>query len=410
MDNLSNVFIGRQPILDREKRTFAYELLYRTGKENIFPDISGPQATIQLIENAFCNLGIENIAGGKAAFINFSKSLLLSDLTYLNPRRVVIEVLEDVSVDEEIINVVNVLKTNGFRIALDDFVWTDEFGPLIPLADFIKVDWLASSINEIERICKNLSCTTTRLIAEKIETDDHFKAAYDLGFDYFQGFFFARPTILKGKNVRPARKTRLRIMAAINHTDMDMEKIYALLSRDPALAIKVLRLVNSASFGISEKISSIMQAVSLLGERKLKQWLAIIFLSSITRGTSEALFNASVVRACFAEKIAVETGRPELGSPAFMAGLLSMVEGLFNIPVETVLSGLSLEKDIIDVLIFQKGPIYPVIVLAEACERANMPVIEGFSSRTGVSMTRIGDLWLDAIKWAVDSTLSLTAA
>lgn len=409
MENPSKVFIGRQPILDREKRTFGYELLYRAGSENTFPDISGSRATIKLIENAFCNLGIEHITGGKRAFINFSKSLLLSDLTFLDPGGVVIEVLEDVSVDEDIINKVTVLKENGFRIALDDFVWADEFEPLIPLADFIKVDWLANSINEIERICRNFAGSTTRLLAEKIETDDDFKTAYGLGFDYFQGFFFARPAILKGREVRPARKTRLRLMAAINHSDMDMEKIYSLLVRDPALAIKVLRIVNAAAYGLSEKISSVMQAVTLLGERKLKQWLTIIFLSSISRGTPEALFNAAVVRAGFAEKMAAETGRPELGSAAFMAGLLSLVEALFSIPAETVLNGLPLEVEIIDAVISGTGPIYPFIALAEACEQADMPAVEEFSSMTGVSMMSIGNRWIDAVKWATDSSLSLTS-
>ncbi len=410
MEKSTKVFIGRQPILDRGKRTFAYELLYRAGYKNSFPDISDSQATLKLLENSFCNLGIDRITGGKGAFINFSKSLLLSDLTFLDPKSVVIEVLEDVPVDEDVVNTVIGLKESGFRIALDDFEPSEEFASLLPLADFVKMDWLASSLPEIKGICQELAGSKTRLIAEKIETPDQFKTAYDLGFDYFQGFFFAKPAILKGKDLKPARKTRLRLMAAVNHGEMDMERIYSLLVKDPALSIKVLRLVNSASVGLSETISSIRQAVTLLGERKLKQWLAVIFLSSISRGKPDVLVNTAVIRAGFSEKIIGDMGRPELGPPAFMAGLLSMVEALFNIPAERVLEGLPLCREITDAVIFKKGLIYPLILLSEACERADMGFIKEFSSRTGISQDQISERWIDAVSWATDSTQELAAA
>ena len=410
MEKSSKLFIGRQPILDRQKRTFAYELLYRAGNKNTFPDISGSQATIKLLENSFCNLGIDRITGGKPAFINFSKSLLVSDLTFLDPKGVVIEVLENVSVDEDLVNTVVGLKENGFRIALDDFEPSRELNSLLPLADFVKMDWLASPLPEIKDICRDLAGTNTRLIAEKIETPDHFSTAYKLGFDYFQGFFFAKPVILRGKHLKPARKTRLRLMAAVNHSDMDMERIYALLVKDPALSIKVLRLVNSASVGLPEEISSIRQAVLLLGERKLKQWLAIIFLSSISRGKPDALFNAAVVRAGFSEKIAGLLGRPEIGPPAFMAGLLSLVEALFSIPAEKVLQGLPLSAEIIDAVIFKKGFLYPLILLAEACEKADMNFIRRFAASSGASIDRIGQCWIDAVSWAAESTQGLESA
>ncbi len=410
MEKSSEVFIGRQPILDRQKRTFAYELLYRAGDSNAFPGISGSQATIRLLENSFCNLGIESITGGKSAFINFSKSLLLSDLSFLDPSDVVIEVLEDVIVDEDVVNTVMDLKKNGFRIALDDFEPSPEYESLLPMADFVKMDWLATPLPEIKSICRELAGSKTRLIAEKIETLDHFKTAYDMGFHYFQGFFFAKPVILKGKGLAPARKTRLNLMAAVNQSDMDMEKIHALLVKDPALSIKVLRLVNSASVGLSEKISSIRQAVILLGERRLKQWLAIIFLSSVSRGKPDALFNMAVVRAGFSEKIAREIGYPELGPPAFMAGLLSMVEALFNIPAEKVLKGLPLCREITDAIIFKKGLIHPLILLSRACEQADMRFVHEFSSRTGLGADRIGDCWIDAVRWATESTINLASA
>ncbi len=407
MENSSKIFIGRQPILDRGKHTFAYELLYRAGHENIYPEIPGAQATIKLLENSFCNLGIDRITGGKRAFINFSRSLLLTDLTFLSPPRVVIEVLETVTVDRDLLETVSRLKENGFLIALDDFVWQDDFEPLLPLADFIKVDWLASSTGEIERICRAFGDSPIRLIAEKIETYDQFKEAYDLGFDYFQGYFFARPSILKAEDVKPARKTRLKMMAAVNRPDMDIEKIYTLLVRDPALVIKVLRLVNSASYGLSEKISSVKQAVTLLGERKLKQWLSIIFLSSVSKGAPEALFSAAVIRACFSEKIAAHVGCPELGPSAFMAGLLSLVEALFNIAAKNVLRGLHLGQEIVEAVIFKKGPVYPFVALAEACEQVNMDQIKEFSLRTGIGTSTISTCWMDAVRWANDSAEGL---
>ncbi|RUM87729.1 MAG: hypothetical protein DSZ23_05415, partial [Thermodesulfatator sp.] len=243
MRNVSRVFIGRQPILDIKKQTYAYELLYRAGLQNIFPGIPDTQATIRLLENSFCNFGLDRITGGRRAFINFSRSFLLSDLTFLAPKMVVIEILEDVAVDEELVETVSILKKKGYRIALDDFVFTHQLEPLIPLADFIKVDWLDTSGDEREAVSRDFASSDTRLIAEKIETADQFKQACDLGYDYFQGFFFARPKVLKAREVKPSRRTRLRIMAAVNHPDVDMEQIHALLVKDPALSVKILRLV-----------------------------------------------------------------------------------------------------------------------------------------------------------------------
>ncbi len=403
MDYSSKIFIGRQPILDRDRRTFAYELLYRSGMENIFPGGSASQATIKLLEGSFCTLGIDRITGSRRAFINFSRSLLLSDLSFLSPERVVIEVLETVMVDQDLVEVISGLKRKGFYIALDDFTWTPEFEPLIALADFIKVDWLATPQGEIERIARAFADSSIKLVAEKIENYDQFKVAHVLGFDYFQGFFFARPSILKGRDVRPARRTRLRLLAAVNSSEMRIEQIYSLLMKDPALAIKVLRLVNSANFGLPEKISSIRQAVTLLGERRLKQWLSIIFLSSISRGAPEALFNAAVVRACFSERVAMEVGQSEIGASAFMAGLLSLTEALFNIPACEVLRDLPLHADIKNAVISKKGPLFPFVALSQACELADMRKIAGLCRDLGLSTSRVVECWMESVRWANDS-------
>ena len=264
---IEDIFVARQPILDTEKKIFGYELLFRTGLENFFDQSMDIDfASSKTLLDTLLLFGIEELTKGKKMFLNFSKKVLLSEVALALPKdTLVIELLETIEPLPEVVEVCRKLKKSGYMLALDDFQFLPEYRPLIDLTDIIKVDFLLTKGNERRTVIQKSGSGRIAYLAEKIENRDEFKIAVDMGYSYFQGFFFCKPVILSGRDVPSYKLNLLQVLKELNQPYMDVKKIENIIIRDVSLTYKLLRFINSAAFGMLREIRSVRHALNLLG-------------------------------------------------------------------------------------------------------------------------------------------------
>ena len=215
-------FVARQAIFDKNLKVYAYELLFRAGQENVYAATDADLATSSVITDSFITIGLESLTRGKRAFINFTKNLLMDETATIIPKdSLVVEILEDIKPDEGIIAACTKLKESGYTLALDDFIFDEVFKPLIELADIIKVDFRLSGMEESRALIEKYGLKRIKFLAEKVETQDEFDQALEMGFTYFQGYFFSKPVIVTSKDIPGYKINHLNIMHEINHPDID---------------------------------------------------------------------------------------------------------------------------------------------------------------------------------------------
>lgn len=345
-----NVFVARQPILDRGGRLFGYELLFREGIDNYFNSIDGDQATGRLISSSFYATGIKQITGGKKAFINFTSNLIKNDIATLLPKEsIVIEILETVNPDAEIIEACKRLKKAGYVLALDDFVLTPSIIPLLQYVDIIKVDFLATRPEHRRILVEQLS-GKIKFLAEKVETLENYEEAFKLGYQYFQGYYFSKPVIIESKNILPSRMNSLRLLRQVYRRGFDVEYLEQILKRDVSLSFQLFKFINSSFFGFKSKISSIRQALALIGPIELRKWVSLMIIGNISEGKPQELIVQTYIRATFSEAIAQEIGMGEKSSEAFLMGLFSLIDAVLDQPLQEICNELPLSDDIIQAL------------------------------------------------------------
>ena len=258
--------MARQPIFDRQEKVFGYELLYRNSKENWCDITDGNLATSELIINSFIEFGIENITQGKYAFINLTRDYVTGEISLpMDPDKVIVEVLEDIDAHPECISGIKELAQNGFIVALDDYVVTDKNKGLLPYAKIIKVDIMGVSKEELVAQLETLKGFSAKLLAEKVETREEFEHCLELGFDYFQGYFFSKPVIIEGKQLKPNQLALLEILTKIQSPECELSELDEIIRKDIGMSYKVLKLINSSFYSMPKKIDSIRHAVSIMG-------------------------------------------------------------------------------------------------------------------------------------------------
>ena len=345
--------IGRQAILDRKGKVFGYELLYRENPsmKTSQTNLDGDTATLRVVVNTFLNLGLDKVAKKGRIFINFTEDLITEKLFETLPKeRIVIEVLETVKAKQEVIKALKEAKLNGYTIALDDFVFEEDLQELVKLADIIKIDFLELSKEEIKKEVEKYKKYNLKLLAEKVETEEDYKFALNLGFDYFQGFFFEKPEIETKKDVPAYQASLIKALRIVNDPSSQIEDLIELISGDFYLNSKFLSLVNSPFFGLRNKITSIKKAVTLLGEAKTRKWLNILYISKLAENKPEELAILSTVRAKFASLLAENFSVDE--ENAYMLGMYSLIDSLLELPMEKALKEFDyLNEDIKEALL-----------------------------------------------------------
>ena len=398
-----DVFVARQPIFNRNREVYGYELLYRLNTANYYnnPDGDGDRATSEVIANSFLLIGLDALTGGKRAFINFTQNLLKSEVPTILPKELIaVEILENIEVDQKLIDACRKLKQMGYTIVLDDFVLDDTFRPLIEMADIIKIDFLDDKIKEKMSSIRKYGTNKVQLLAEKVETTEAFHQAFDLGYSYFQGYFFSKPIILAGQDIPGYKLNNLQMLHEVNMPELDFDKLESVIKRDVSLSYKLLKYINSAAFGFRSKIDSIKHALVILGTREIKKWVSLIIMRGLGEDKPDEIMTSSIVRAKFCELLAPVVGLKERSPDLFLMGLFSMIEAFINRPMADILQELPLAGDVKNALLGKEcryRDVYELVLAYEKGDWENFFICAAKFEMVGADVPKI---YLESLMWA----------
>ncbi len=398
-----DIFIARQPIFDGEKRVYGYELLYRSGVENVYSEADGDKASLSVIGNTLLVVGAKEISEGKKIFVNFTRKLLLENAaTYLPKKIGVVEILEDVEPDDELLTAIKTIRSQGYTLALDDFVLRgNEDSPFLELVDIIKVDLRQTDEQEREDIAKRFSNSgNVKLLAEKTETREEFDNALKMGYSYFQGYFFCKPVILARRDISSHKIHYLRILKEISADNPNFDTIKHIIEHDPSLAYKLLQYVNSAFFGLRREISSIMHALQILGEAEIRRWVSLAIIMELGNDQPQELLRLCLLRARFSENLASKTRYKQQKSEFFFMGLFSCMDVLLGRPMEEILEDLPIQTSIKEALLGKTNLFKTVLDLAISYEKADWFNFTPLTSQLGMEESELPEVYSDSIEWA----------
>ncbi len=410
MHNKANVLLARQPIFDRNTVTIGYELLYRPipSGEVDWQEVNGDLATNEVLVSAFDDIGLETVTSGKPAYINFTEHWL-SNPPPFSPEHVTIEILEHIPATPHNVNAVIELRKKGFRIALDDYLGNPEQDPFLPYVDIIKLDILAfDDITQAQQIISSKGIDNFIWLAEKVETQLEYEACLKAGCDYFQGYFFSRPANIYGKKLGNNKRVILELIAALQDNDITPEKLEKLLSQDPSLCFRLLKLVNSASFQQQKHVDSLQRAIAVAGLEQIKTWVIMLSFGKLEDKTQE-LSKQSLQRGFFCKSLSKLI--PEVTSDiAFTAGLLSNIDAYFDMPLEQLLAKIQLDDEVTTALLKKSGKLGFVFTTVLFMEKGEWQKIRwALWEKVGLKPNQIEWMYLESIKEAellLQSTLN----
>lgn len=393
------VFLARQPIFDEHLNVIAYELLYRAGEKSVSAEIEDANlASKEVIVNAFSEIGVDNITGGRPALINITEDILVNgELPKGLQKHLIPEILEDVLIQPKVISEVKTLIDVGYRIALDDFEYSAEWKPLVDMAHFIKLDVLNLGVKGTEeqvRLLRENCDIEGKLLAEKVETREEFEHYKALGFSYFQGYFLCKPSLMGGARIPSSGTVLLSLLAELSTEDYDISQVERIIRNDPRLSYKLLRVVNSASFGLARTISQIRDAIVILGAIELRRWASMLAITAIDGGPDEVVVTA-IVRARMCEVLAMTLDRPQEGC-YFTVGLLSLLDALFNRPLSDIVDGIPLSPEIKGALLHYEGELGAALEAVISYETGDF---DG-ALLDGVTADQYSTIYLQCLVWA----------
>jgi len=401
---MENLYIARQPIYNKSFEVFGYELLYRNGAVNEAIIDDANQATCETILNAFMHIGIDSLVGSTLAFINLPKEFIINEsLTPLFNSQSVLEILKDVEPTPEVIDGLKRLKKQGFKIALDDFVYRDSHQPLLELADIVKLNVIALSEELVrEEYARVRQFEHIKILAEKVETQEMKELCLELGFDYFQGFFFCKPQLVKEKQVVSNKTVVLNLLNKIQSPDLDYDEFQTILYQDVALSYKLLRYINSATFSLRCEVDSIKDAVVLLGQDNIKKWLSLILMSRMGKDKPNELIVVALTRARMCELLAEEL-HPDIQPKIFIVGLFSVLDALMDTPMTDLLDTVILSSAIKFALLDHEGRHGEILDIVLAYEQFRFDELDNFT----MINQKLRQYYLDSVEWADQSVKSL---
>ncbi|HBY19887.1 MAG: hypothetical protein A2Y24_05395 [Clostridiales bacterium GWE2_32_10] len=402
-----DIFVARQPIFDAKKNVYAYELLYRDSSVNKYTAVDGNKATAAVLANSFMEIGYDTITNGKKAFINFTEQLLNMSAPTLFPKElIVIEILEDVEPTSALIEKCIEFKQKGYTIALDDFEYknVEKYKSLLKVVDIVKVDWMLNSPEEKRKLVKEVKKVNQSLkfLAEKIETDDDYQEAQKNGYSLFQGYFFSKPTIIKGTTSQNSKINYLQIINEISSGSPDFYKITRVIEKDPILTLQLLKLINSVMFRSIQKVTSVYDALVRLGTVEIKKWISVLMLREATKEKPIEVMRISLVRAYFMEQLANVTKLRTRKSEAFLFGLFSMVDVLFNYSKEELLHDIPLNDDVKDALLGAENEFSNIFKIVEYYEKAEWENLGKHIAEKGIKINpfEISGFYYSSLKLA----------
>jgi EAL and modified HD-GYP domain-containing signal transduction protein len=405
------VFIGRQPILDRNQQTFAYDLLFRSngpGGENAANFLDGTQASATVAANAFTEFSVADALGPYQGFIKVDRDFLFSDLiNALPPQSVILEILETVEADAGVLQRCEELHAAGFILATRAATQQDpQRSTLLAQVEIIKVDISRISAVALSALINQLNPLGKELLAEKVESNEQMQRCHDLGFDYFQGYYFAHPTVITGKRLHSPQLALLRLLTLLIQ-DADTAEIEKHLKQEPVLTVNLLRLTNSASSGISTRITSLRHAISVLGRQQLMRWLQLLLYTSTSTATStnNPLLQLAATRGRMMELLAeglhtANKKEHDLVDQAFMTGILSLMPALLGNSIAEVLAQLPVADRVQLALTGHGGALGKLLALVEITEQDSPVPDEALSELPGIDAKFLNSCVTQALSWA----------
>lgn len=395
-------YVARQAITDRNKNIYAYELLFRDGKSNCFPDIAPDEATSKILTSSHLTLGVEEITDGKLAFINFHEdSLLYRFPTSLDPQNVVIEIVETVPISEKLVKACKHIRDLGYQIALDDHDFDPKWDIFLPYIHIVKVDIADCDYDVVAANIGKFKAAGVKLVAERIETVEQFERYKKLGFDYFQGYYFAVPEVTKQKNIPSSKLTLLDLMNASSVVNFDFERISKIIAGDVGLYYMLLRFINNPVINKSNKITSLRHALNYMGEVEVKKFIALLALANLADGKPPELVQMSLVRAKFCELVAharKDTDNPPTG---FLVGLFSLLDALLDQDMENLVAKLPLSDDLKFALCGKESFLKQYLALAIALERANWAKVKRLAAQLKLDQRMLHSFYNESLKWGL---------
>jgi EAL and modified HD-GYP domain-containing signal transduction protein len=399
-----DAFIARQPIFDAHRIVQAYELLFRSGLENAYSGADPDRASAKVITGSAFLPRLDAVSGGKRVFVNVTRDVLVQGFSaLLPPATTTIEILETIRPDPEVIDACRRLKMMGFRLALDDFRPDPAWRALLDLADIVKVDVLASNAAERASLARSLRPRGITLLAEKVETREIFRETAGLGYSLFQGYFFARPVIVSGRDIPASRRSHLEILREIHRPDLDYGAICSVVEREVALSYKLLRYVNSAIFGWRGAISSIRHALLLMGITEIRRWASVIALAGMASDEPGELIATALLRGRFCELLASGTELAQRESDLFLVGLFSVIDAILGCPLGEILENIPIAADAKGALLGEPGPMNDLLQLVISYTMGDWTQVEERAERLHIDQAILPDAYAWAIEWAQGS-------
>lgn len=393
--------MARQPILDKSLNVYGYELLFRGEALDTEGRFDHDGATSSVLYASLFAFGLEKLTHGKSAFVNFSGGMLKSGLMPQLPKnKITIEILEHVEPDDEVLATVKTLKTEGYKIALDDFLPDTRTVSLLPMTDIVKVDILNTSAELCAAIPQLFAENNRVFLAEKVETYEQYRKAVDWGYMLFQGYFFCRPQRFETSEIRGNKQVCFELLKAMQDETTTMDRLEQIIQKDVYLSFAIIKFINSAAFGFRTKVKSLQHALALLGLKNIREFSTILLLKRLGNDKPDELIITSLIRGHFAEGLAVQIGRVDQSGEAFLVGIFSLVDALLDRPMQQVLDELPVTAEVAAALQKRPGLLSFVLDTVVSYEQADWSRHD--ECRRGLETTDgdIQQLYFEAVDWA----------
>lgn len=402
------LFVARQPIFFVDRKLAAYELLFRQSAANVFPaGVDPDKASIDIIAHAIGVFGLDTLVGPHlSAYINVTRRVMMEALYACLPQgRFVLELLENLSPDDELIGACVAARHAGYGLALDDYNDQPALAGFLAHVDVVKVDFRLAKPETRKLIARRFAGTPMRLLAEKVETEAEVKEASELGYTHFQGYFFCKPEMVRRQDVPVSKLVYLQFLSELNRPSLDFARMERVIKQDVALSLKLLRYLKSAAFGWRSDITSIKHALGLLGERPFRRWASVLAMAVLASDRPVELLALSLARARFCELLAPEIGLSARALDMFLLGLFSLMDAVVQRPLPELLSEVALSADLIDALTPGGKPnrIRQALDLVVAYERGRWDDVDKACKQLGAAPASLGKIYNESVSWASEA-------
>ncbi|MFO1371185.1 MAG: HDOD domain-containing protein [Candidatus Competibacteraceae bacterium] len=399
---MTEIYFGRQPIYNRSFEVEGYEIFYRHADVDTAQFLDAETATSQVILNTVTEVGLDRVVGEHKAFINVARDFILGGhLENFALPRLVFEVVGNIVVDEPLLQALRDLRQQGHHFVLDDYEDNEAYRALLEIADYVKIDMLVTPEQEVWRLVPLLRQHKVALMAERIETQAIQELCQTLRFDYFQGYHFSQPKLVKFRSVPTNQLAILQLISKLHDPNVEIKTIEALISQDVSLSYKLLRYINSAYFNLPQRIQSIQRAIVLLGTKNVRSWATLISLANMDSHRSD-LITIALERAKMCELLADAIGIKQKDS-GFTVGLLSVLDAMTQTSMDVILAALPLDEDINKALLHHEGPLGRILACTLAYERCEWESLDTL----GLDPNQINDAYLTALAEAYRATYEL---